>query len=246
MNNGEIYNLVLYIGNKENFGGYLNADQFQQQLEIANIVLLKENLGITNDYNFGAPISRRQKGMNTILDDTTNVFKKKATVSFSSGVGALPSDYFKYDILRQATTGKKIEILSSPEVAQRNSSYIDAPSTTFPVAEIIGTSLNIYPTSILSASLVYYRYPVAPVFDYYVDASGELIYLENAEEHELTAGEVDSAGNTSGTFVSASVELEWGDSEKIDIAWLVIKNMGINLSRQDIAGIANQIQKEGA
>ena len=245
MNNGDLYNLALYIGNKENFGGYLNANQFQAQLEIANIVLLKENLGITNDYNFGAPVSRRQKGQNTILDDTTNIFKKSAAVAFTSGVGALPNDYFKYDILRQTTTGKKIDILSSPEVAERNSSYIDVPSTNFPVAEIIGENINVYPTTILSANLVYYRYPVTPVFDYYVDVSGELIYLENGEEHALTAGEVDSSGNTSGTFTSTSVELEWGDSEKIDITWLIIKNMGINLSRQDIVGIANKIQKEG-
>ena len=221
MDNGDIYNLALYIGNKE-------------------------NLGITNDYNFGSPVSRRQKGMNTILDDSTNIFKKKSSVSFSSGVGAIPDDYFKYDILRQTTTGKKIDILSSPEVAQRNSSYIDAPSINFPVAEIIGSSINVYPATILTADLVYYRYPVVPVFDYYVDATGELVYLENGETHELTSGEVDSAGNTSGTFTSASVELEWGDSEKIDITWLIIKNMGINLSRQDVMGIANNIQKEGA
>lgn len=246
MNNGNLYNLALYIGNKENFGGWLNADRFQEQLEIANIVLLKELLGITNDFNFGAPVSRRQKGMNTILDDSTNIFKKKSSVSFSSGVAILPNDYFKYDILRQATTGKKIDILSSPEVAQRNSSYIDAPSINFPIAEIIGKSLNVYPTTISTADLVYYRYPVTPVFDYYVDAAGELVYLENGEEHVLTEGEIDSAGNTSGTFTSQSVELEWGDSEKIDITWLIIKNMGINLSRQDILGIANNIQKEGA
>lgn len=246
MTNGDLYNLVLYIGNKENFGGYLNADQFQAQLRIANVVLLKELLGITNDYNFGAPVSRRQKGQNTILDDATNVFKKKTAKSFSSGVTTLPTDYFKYDILRMTTTGKKIDILSSPEVAQRMSSQIDYPTTDFPIAEIVAKSLYVYPTTITTADLIYYRYPTDPIFDYYVDASGELIYLVNGLTHVLTAGEVDSAGQTSGsTFTSTSVELEWGDSEKIDVAWILIRNMGINLSRQDITQYANKIEIQG-
>ena len=78
-----------------------------------------------------------------------------------------------------------------------------------------------------------------------MSASGEMIYLPNGQTHILTTGEVDSSGNTSGTFTSTSVELEWGDSEKIDIAWIIIKNMGINLSRQDLIGIASQTINQG-
>jgi hypothetical protein len=245
MTNKDLYDLILYAGNKENFGGYLNATQFQTQLVSANIVLLKELLGITNDYNFGAPVSRRQKGLSTILDDATNLFKKKGQITFTSGIGSLPADYFKYDSVRTTNSVGEVEMLFSGEVGERLSNYIDVPTTTFPVCEIIGKSAHIYPTSIPTADIIYYRYPISPVFDYYVSAVGEIIYLANGETHELTAGEIDSAGNTSGIFTSASVELEWGDSEKIDIAWIVIKNMGINLSRQDLTGIAAQTINQG-
>jgi len=245
MTNKDLYDLVLYVGNKENFGGYLNAPQFENQLVTANIVLLKELLGITNDYNFGMPVSRRQKGQSTILDDATNLFKKKGQISFISGIGALPSDYFKYDSIRIPNSVGEVEVLFSGEVGERLSNYIDVPTTDFPICEIIGKNVYVYPSSILASDIIYYRYPTTPVFDYYVSASGEMIYLTNGQTHDLTAGEVDSSGNTSGTFTSTSEELEWGDSEKIDIAWIIIKNMGINLSRQDLTGIASQTINQG-
>lgn len=245
LNNGELYKLFCYIANKTSLGGYANPDNFNLSLKTNSIILLRELTGITNDFNFGVPVSRRQKGMSYLLDDKTNKFKKKGNISFSSGIATLPNDYFRFDSLRTTGAQEDVELLFSSEVSHRLSNYIDAPDTEFPACEIIGSSVYIYPPTISSGSLVYYRYPEVAKYDFYIDADGNVQYLEVGQTYTLKANEVGSAGQTSGNVVSTSVELEWDDPEKIDIIWLCLKQLGVNLSRQDLYQISDKIQSEG-
>lgn len=245
LNNGDLYKLFCYIANKTAFGGYANTDNFNLSLKVNNVILLRELTGITNDFNFGAPVSRRQKGMSYLLDDKTNRFKKKSTIVFSSGIGALPNDYFRFDSLRTEGAQEDVELLFSGEVSHRLSNYIDTPDSDFPACEIIGTNIYIYPTTITTGSLIHYRPPATPIFDFYIDAEGNIKYLAVGANYTLQAGEVGSAGQTSGSVASLSSELEWDDVEKIDIVWLCLKQAGINLSRQDLYQISDKIQSEG-
>lgn len=245
LNNGDLYKMFCYIANKEGTGGYANTDNFNLAIKTNSVILLRELTGITNDFNFGSPISRRQKGMSYLLDDKTNKFKKKDSVSFSSGIGALPSDYFRFDSLRTSGALEDVELLFSGEVSHRLGNFIDSPDTEFPACEIIGNSVYIYPSTITSGSLVYYRYPASAKFDFYIDANGDIQYLTVGQNYTLQAGEVGSAGQTSGAVASSSVELEWADPEKIDIVWLCLKQLGINLLRQDLFQISDKIESEG-
>lgn len=245
LNNGDLYKFFCYIANKENLGGYANPDNFALLLKTNSVILLRELTGITNDFNFGNPVSRRQKGMSYLLDDKTNKFKKKSSISFSSGIASIPNDYFRFDSLRTSGALEDVELLFSGEVSHRLSNFIDTPDTQFPACEIIANSIYIYPTSITTGNLVYYRYPVTPVFDYYIDVYGDIQYLEHGSTYALQAGETGSQGQTSTTVTSLSVELEWEDAEKLDIVWLSLKQLGINLSRQDLFTISDKIQSEG-
>lgn len=245
LNNGDLYKMFCYIGHKENFGGYANTDNWNLSLKVNNVILLRELTGITNDFNFGSPISRRQKGMSYLLDDKTNKFKKKSSVSFSSGIGSLPNDYFRFDSLRTSGAIEDVELLFSGEVSHRLSNYIDSPDTEFPACEIIGSSIHIYPSIISTGNLVYYRYPAIPVFDYFIDADGNIQYLEAGSTYALQAGEIGSSGQTNSTVTSSSIELEWDDPEKIDILWLCLKQLGINLQRQDLYAVSDKIQSDG-
>lgn len=245
LNNGDLYNLFCYIANKQQLGGYTNSDNFNLSLKTNNVILLRELTGITNDFNFGMPVSRRQKGMSYLLDDKTNKFKKKGNISFSSGIAPLPNDYFRFDSLRTSGALEDVELLFSGEVSHRLGSYINEPDTEFPACEIIGTNVHIYPATISTGSLIYYRYPTTPIFDYFIDIDGNVIYMPQGTSHTLLAGEEGSAGQTNGTISSNSIELEWDDTEKIDVLWLCLKQLGINLLRSDLYSISDKIQSDG-
>lgn len=245
--NSDIYSLCRYIINKESRSGYMNIDDFNLNSKMANVVLLKEKLGLSNDYNLGVPISRRQKGLSTIADDQVIQFKKKQNISFSSGIGSLPNDYFRYESARVSGAYEPVEMLNSAELSRRLNNAIDTPDTYFPAAEIIGSSMYIYPTAITTATLIFYRYPVTPVTDFYIDANGEVIILEEGATHLLASGETGSAGQTAGTTVtSLTIEHEWSADCAIEMAWIILKNMGVNTSRADVFQVADKIQKEGA
>jgi len=242
LTNGDIYKFILFAANKSSIGGYIRPTDYNNQLKINSSVLLREVLGITNDWGLGQPISQKQKGYSTLLDDKTKPFKKRATLSFSGGVSALPSDYYTYDSIRVDGALEGVEVLFGGEVARRLSSYIDVPDTEYPVGEFVGDTFEIYPSTILSAKLIYYRNPITPVFDYYIDANGVINYLDEGATYILQTDEVGSAGQTSGTVTSSSVEMEWRDQEKMDIAWMICRNFGINIQRQDLTTYALQIK----
>lgn len=245
--NSDIYSLCRYLVNKEQQSGYMNIDDFNLNSKMANVVLLKEKLGLSNDYNLGVPISRRQKGLSSISEDQVIQFKEKSPISFSSGIASLPAEYFHYETARVSGAYEPVEMLNSAELSRRLNNAIDTPDELFPAAEIIGNSIYIYPTTITAATLIFYRYPVTPVTDFYIDANGEIIIMAEGATHILASGETGSAGQTAGTTVtSLTVEHEWGRDCAIEMAWIILKNMGVNTSRADVFQVADKIQKEGA
>lgn len=224
----------------------MRINDFNLNLKSANILLLKEKLGLSNDYQLGAPISRKQKGLSTISDDEIRQFKTKANISFSSGIGSLPETYFKYDDVRVSGALEPVEVLTSSELSRRINNAIDAPDVLFPAAEILGNQMYIYPTTITTASLIFYRYPVTPALSYYISADGEIVPLAVGATHTIGVGEVGMNGEAEGIIVtSTTVENEWGSESGIDLVYIIVKNMGINLSRSDIYTAAGQIKKEG-
>lgn len=244
--NIQIYNLVKFLINKEAISSYINVNDFNLLLNQSNILLLKEKLGLSNDYQLLAPVSRKQKGLSTISDDEIRQFKVKGNLSFSSGIASLPNNYFKYDTIRVSGALEPVEVLSSGELSKRLSDAIDAPDAEFPAAEIIGSSVYIYPTTITAASLVYYRYPNAPSISYYVDADGNVIPLAEGVTYMLQSGEIGSGGETAGNnIVSTTVEHQWGEECAIELGYIIAKNLGVNVSRADVFQASDKIIKEG-
>lgn len=244
--NTDIFNLTKYLANKSGLGGYMRINDFNLNLKSANILLLKEKLGLSNDYQLGAPISRKQKGLSSISDDEIRQFKTKADISFSSGIGSLPETYFKYDDVRVSGALEPVEVLTSSELSRRINNAIDAPDVLFPAAEILGSQMYIYPTTITTASLIFYRYPVTPALSYYISADGEIVPLAVGATHTIGVGEVGMNGEAEGIEVtSTTVEHEWNSESAIELVYIIVKNMGINLMRGDVFQAATQIKTQG-
>lgn len=231
LTNFDLYKTLEFLFNKEAMGGYLNVDKFNLQLKTQPVLLLRDKLN--------------NKGKSTLLDDDTNVFKKKSTLSFTAGSATIPGDYLRYDSIRVEGAYADVEPLFSGEIANRLNNFIEAPTALFPIGEFIGNKFNIYPTTLSSADLIYYSKPVDAVMDFYINNIGELIYLAAGSTHTLTTGQVGSAGQTSGTVTSLTVELEFGDDLKIEVAYLIAKSLGLNLQRGDMFAAADKLQKEG-
>lgn len=241
--NIDVYNLCKYLINKSSLSGFIRIDDFNLNLRVANVLLLKERLGLSNDFGL-APTFRKEKGKSTLTDDETNRFKSRSTISLSSGIGSLPNTYFKYDDLRVEGALEPVEVLTSGEVSKRLSDAIDFPDENFPIAEILGNSLYVYPDTISSATLTFYRYPVSPNLSYYIDVDGNIVPLAAGATHTLTTGEVGMNGETSGTITSTTVEHEWSQEVAPDLAYIIVRNMGINLGRQDVMVAAQQIKTQ--
>ena len=243
--NASIFNLTRFIVNKNGLSGYININDFNLLLRMASSVLLREKLGITNDYNLFTPVSKNQKGLSIISDDQIIQFKVKTNLSFTGGVASLPANYFTYDTVRVSGAYEPVEMLNSGELSKRIGNPIDAPDALFPAAEIIGSSMYIYPSTISSATLIYYRQTNTPSLSYYISADGDIVPMAAGVTHTLTTGEEGQNGEAAGITVNSStVEHEWSSDCAIEMAYIILKNMGVNLNRADVFSAASQLKKE--
>ena len=58
----EKYELVKYIANKDYGGNVIAPDQYGKLIVSANIDLFKKKLGLPEDFQLGAPVSREYIG----------------------------------------------------------------------------------------------------------------------------------------------------------------------------------------
>lgn len=107
------------------------------------------------------------------ISDNIRTFKTKATVSLTSGSGALPSDY-SYRTGASTTGNLPVEILSEGEWVNKINDPIDPPSTTRPIMAIRST-IDVLPITLTSVVLYYLKRPATMVFGYTV-TDGENVY----------------------------------------------------------------------
>ena len=104
--------------------------------------------------------------------------------------------------------------------------------------------INIYPNNITSAEFTYLRKPLTPVYDYYIDANANEVYLLTGTSHTLTTDETGSAGQTSGTVTSLTVELDWDELFHVVFCNEVLSRVGINLKDGMVEQYINQAKQE--
>jgi len=99
-----------------------------------------------------------------------------------------------------------------------------------------------------TAILYYIKEPTTPVYDYYIDVNGNYVYLDEGETHEWEAGQIDSDGTThtvgDDDWDSKTIELEWKNQDKIEIASRILRDMGVELTRQEVQQYAQQLITE--
>jgi hypothetical protein len=243
MNNNDLLQIALDICKKDSKGMAVSPDTFGYYLDWSQRQYFEQE--------FAKYASTRR------VEDTLLPFVIQTTLSSSPFV--LPTDY-KHAISAIATysglSGNyPIDMVTHSEYLERMDNNLTAPSAKNPVMYFYRGALDLIEdrfrikfdageSVVLSTMvLVYLRTPHACIFDYYIDAEGEVVYLEEDAEYTLQANEEYRAGDTSGTFTSISKELWWNDHDKLKVLEMALIKMGVKMENNAVmqyAGMLNQ------
>ena len=228
----EIYKLAEYIANKDYGGNLLGPDQYGELIVAANLDLFKKKMGLPEDFQLGAPVSREYIDANKI--QTTDLRHLKVhvpTQAVAAGIIAYPVGYFLDDAIRYGyqrnvdgsaeVIPKTVEALSEAQYGDRAGNWTKKPSTKNPVYVVRKGGLYIYPATITVVDFNYYKYPTTPVFAY-VQETGYITYND-----------------------LASTEFDWPERLHMDLVRLILGYVGINLREAQLSQYAEVKKKEG-
>jgi len=176
-----VYKTVLLILNKEQ-RGYMTPQEFnktatQVQLEILNEYFedLNQQLRVPgNDSEY----SDRVKNLETKI----SIFQDIASCLYSSGTFTItptsPSQFYKIGTVIYKGE-KEVQYVQPNELLELNLSPITKPSLYWPVYQLNGLKIKVYPSTITSntdITCTYIRKPLDPVWGFKVGSRGQYIY----------------------------------------------------------------------
>ena len=236
----DLYQIILKRLRKDRKGG-VSPEDFEAFLRIRNMDYFNQMMG--------------QEGMSNKNTTALSPFYQfheadsQLNIISASGLYLVGLAYLNYDwaeimnVYHSASYSDlssltEVDLVTSAEWSERIGNAITGPSESRPIAIIGDNALNdddnMYVSGVTTGYLVfdYYRYPVDPYFDYYVDASGNYTYLTDGQgAYTLQAGEVARDGTAAGGSVtSASQDLEWKDTDAMNILDMVYTDVVVALS----------------
>jgi len=190
----KVYRKVLSILNKES-RGFLTPDEFSKIGSQAQLDLLDKAF---HDYN--RAITRESTGRTGVgyadlpkkIQDRIDPFYATSSVTLTSGVGTLPTFYNIISISADSRL-TNIERIKKSKLSFLLSSPLTAPSTTFPIYYVTGSTITVNPSTLTSIDVDYISVPADPVWDSTIDSNGALTFSsDNAVDFTLhPSSEVD-------------------------------------------------------
>lgn len=263
MNNDFIYKFLLFLANKSVTGNSISPEEFNMALQAANMRHFKRKIGVPEDYRPGMPIAKQGFERTQVLTDDLLPFKVhmgspnvQAMIVDQDGYAVLPSNFFYPSALsykyfpNNDCTGtyktRKIDVLTDQQWDYVIGSSIRRPTLKYPAANFQAGTIRFSPTNLQRVDFVYLRYPANPVYDYYINADLDHIYLLPGTSHVLVAGEEGSMGQQPGTsVVSMSVEMEWNYSNRLDILAFILSFLGMNMREGALQQFAEMTKQSG-
>lgn len=225
MTNFDLYKLLNFVVNKDVYAQAMSETEFDLELKSKNIRHFRNRIGLPEGYRTGTVTQAvettrlNQHDLAPFLVTETDGSPK--VVSVSSGKAAISGVSYICDYFTD--TSRSADLISYQELGSRLNDPQTAPTTKDLVAYIINGGLRVYPSTVTSIKVVYYRNPVDPVFVTTVNSS--------TDELEYDAGN--------------STELEWDDANKLDIMHMILADMGLNISRGEIVQYAEKLVENG-
>mgnify|MGYP001773242566 CR=1 FL=1 len=221
-NNGSIISLVNFVKNIDINGGDTNEDEWGAIITANSQKLFSKLLGVPDLYQIGAPLERRGVEISRAAEKKLRPFLVRETVGVVGGSVDVTGKNMGYFLACEPTTisGRGFDELSPSEVADRLGDPVVAPTVDDPCLEYASdTNILVYPSSLSQVVLKYYTFPTDAVVVFQTDS--------NTLKKTYNAG--------------ASTETGWEKEELIEIAFMCLRDAGMNVNRQDVAQYANQI-----
>jgi hypothetical protein len=206
----------------------LSKGEFERLLHLAQLKHLNKKIGLTSEYLPGQPIPRQALEITTRI--TMDIQKLKKEKDINIGVGGfadLPIDfYFPSSLTVKLIRGtdikyRNVDFESDKVFSEKIGSFINKPSKYFPIATITGDHAKINPTGFKYAHLTYISIPTKPVY--------------GVSHHRGFA-----------EYVSAtSTELQWDDTNIIDIMIIALGEIGISVTSGELVQISDKSKNTG-
>jgi len=249
----EIRKLTNYICVKENSGNTLKPDQLNFILPACNINMFNrkikqaEELALTkkNLPNYNSAFLEALLSMVELRE-----FHANEDITFTTGAFDITTLTYTYAYWEAMTTiyrgaSRGIDLISDTELRNRKTNMLAPQLEDFPAAQINGSIIKVFPSDIATANFSYLKIPATPVYDYYLDANQNIVYLAVNATHVLTTGEIGSSGETAGqTVTSKTVELEWNTVFHAEFANELLEKVGINLKDDRIRAYSKEMENK--
>lgn len=181
----DVFKFFTFLVNKYQSGS-ISGDEFNLAINVAQQQYFRTKLGLPEMYTVEKREAPQELQVTQVIDDSMRQFIKSVPLQ-QTGLGfTLPTDLAAlmpngYMYVYQAPDGstqtsqQPIDFVTIGEALYRQNNYVTAPSLTYPIATYLNGQLVVSPPSITTIQLIYYRYPVTPVFGFTV-VNDEIIY----------------------------------------------------------------------
>ena len=224
LNLGDIYNRVLELLGKDQFGGYVTPLNFNGLLPWINVYKLNQLIDVFEE--------KQQISRDLFPFIKTAGSPDTPPIQLDSyGYGEYPEDYYytargAYSQYLNNCGGytenvRMVEFLNQQDFAYRISTALMAPNLEQPIAVDENDKFLVRPLGVASIAFTYVRKPETPVFDYDI-VNGKIVYLPPGETH------VNSSVLPVGTL-SESVEFEFPEAVYEDLVNLIVEQYAIKI-----------------
>ncbi|MBT7172646.1 MAG: hypothetical protein HN905_03225 [Candidatus Marinimicrobia bacterium] len=220
INVNTVYRTVLSLTNREQ-RGFMTPDQYNRLARMAQLDLFEKAFFDYNRYltrNKTGSINDEYANLAKAIKEKIDVFSTSSTLTFSSGIAAVPSNFYKCIMISTSTRGLEVQEIQKSDLPQINSSKLTAPTTSYPIYYKQGANINIFPTTISSATLDYIFKPTDPTWAFTTGATyGDMAYASGS-----------------------SINFQLHDSEEVPLVIKILAYSGIILKDPNIIQVAKQ------
>jgi len=220
INVNTVYRTVLSLVNREQ-RGFLTPDQYNRLARMAQLDLFEKAFFDYNRYltrQETSKINDEYANLAKATKEKIDVFSTSSTLTFSSGIAAVPSDFYKCIMISTSTRGLEVQEIQKSDLPQINSSKLTAPSASYPIYYKQGANINIFPTTISSATLDYLIKPTDPIWAFTVGGTyGDMAYASGS-----------------------STNFQLHDSEEVPLIIKILAYSGVTIKDPTVIQVAKQ------
>ena len=243
----EIFKTAEVYWNKYKNGNTFGPDEFNYWLEVFTPTFFRGKAEEV-ELKFGS----LPKGLYS--SKLLREFRVSEDITPTAGTIDLSADlsdayaYFISMITTAENVGRKPKVIlvNDDKWESINSSYIGKPTVDYIICRINGNNLDILPSTTGEVNFTYLTFPTQPVYDYYIDADDNVVYLAaGATGVSVPAGGTSSAGVAGPTNVnSATVELEFSEDYHYEFMINLLSAMGVRSQDSQALGFANNEEQK--